>query len=122
MANAGGASSRLSVSVDRTTTEAVVRVDGELDVEPAAELQRVAEATLTTPTERLVVNCSELEFIDSTGMRALVLIREASIEAGTTMTLEDPTPWVKQMLALTGLIELFPAVPATSSRPELRTR
>ena len=64
----------LGISVDPlSSTAAVVAVRGELDVATAPELRSALRAvTEDTAVAFVVINLSELEFIDSTGLGVLI--------------------------------------------------
>ena len=69
-----------------------------------------AEALLVRTTELaaaqegdLVLDLSEVTFIDSAGMRALLIVRENLVTAGRALRLANVTPEVKRLLDLVGL-------------------
>ena len=97
----------LSISVERTAGQVVISLDGDLDVLSADDLQKIGEAALTTPTDRLVISCTDLAFLDSTGLRCVLLLRVTCHEVGATMTLADPPPFVRTMLDITGLTDIL---------------
>jgi anti-anti-sigma factor len=56
-------------------TEAGLAVSGELDMAAADEFSELATSTLD-PTREVVLDISDLEFIDSAGLRAIVRLSE----------------------------------------------
>lgn len=69
-----------------------------------------AEALLVRTTELaaaqegdLVLDLSEVTFIDSAGMRALLIVRENLTATGRALRLANVTPEVKRLLDLVGL-------------------
>jgi anti-anti-sigma factor len=89
----------------------VVHVRGELDIATAAHLCRaiqtaVAGAELRPP--RIVVDLSELEFCDSTGLRALLgAVKEVSVLGGKAVLAVTPDGPVDRLLELSGLCEFL---------------
>ncbi len=53
--------------------------------------------------ERLVVDLSDLEFIDSTGLSVLVAAHQQAVVAGREFSVVQGPPQVQRLLALTGL-------------------
>ncbi|MFY9643020.1 MAG: STAS domain-containing protein [Rhodomicrobium sp.] len=51
----------------------------------------------------LVLDLSNLDWIDSSGLGALILAKEAAVKAGTEFVLRSPKGLVKELLELGGL-------------------
>jgi anti-anti-sigma factor len=97
----------LSLSVDVHDGVGTVRVAGDLDALSSDKLRRVALGALSDGASSLVLDCSELAFIDSTGLTVLI---EASESAGTqsgAITIRNPPPLMLRLLQITGLDEAF---------------
>lgn len=79
---------------------------GELDAHAA---QGFADAVLARarPAEVLQLDVSGLEFIDSTGLRALVELEERLRRDGRRLVLDDPTDTVVRVLQIADLDEHF---------------
>jgi anti-sigma B factor antagonist len=86
----------------------IVTVDGELDLATAPELLRTVKLVLDeNRPDRIVFDMSGLRFMDSSGIS--VLINAAA--AGTVVEVRDPTPAVRRVLELTGLMSVLTIVP-----------
>jgi anti-sigma B factor antagonist len=85
----------------------VVRVVGELDLSNAARLCRaIHAATSDSRRPRLMIDLTELEFCDSTGLRALIgAVRELEIGGGKAALAVTPGGSLDRLLQLTGLHE-----------------
>ena len=96
---------RIAVESDGATT--VLRLTGELDL-ATAELLRERVRTLLgygTVLERLVLDLAGLEFLDVTGLGALLETRRKLSATGVTLVLRRPRPMVVRMLDLLNLEE-----------------
>ena len=62
----------LAVGVFHDAGDRVIRVGGELDLATVPTLEEELEAAISGPSEQVVVDLSDLEFIDSTGIAVLV--------------------------------------------------
>ncbi len=84
----------------------VVGLRGELDV--AVAVRVVAELSAVAAREReIIIDLTGLEFIDSSGLAALVRVREQARHAGGDMLLAAPQRQVLRLLALTRLTDAF---------------
>ena len=95
-----------AVEVQHHDDVAVVRPRGELDLATVGELQRVLDAA-GTPA-RLVLDLSELSFIDSTGLHLLVELHERAQRERFELLLRRPRPPVDRTIELCGLGEALP--------------
>jgi anti-sigma B factor antagonist len=87
--------------------EIVLDVDGALDLATSDRLRAVADNALRDGTRHLVLDLAEVDFIDSTGVGALVAIRNLAIERAVTLTLRDPSEPARRILELSTLVEVF---------------
>lgn len=77
----------------------VVALRGRLD---AAESER-ALATLATLPGPLTLDCSQLEYISSAGIRVILLTVQRLAAAGSTLTLAGMLPAVRTVFSYAGL-------------------
>ena len=104
----------LEVSVQRSAGEAIVRVVGELDVASAQALSDVLHS-LERPCDRVILDLSELTFIDSTGLRLAVAEHRRAMMDGFDFVLAGATERVMRVLRLTGLDVALPIAPDLAS-------
>lgn len=87
---------------------AVLHVGGEVDIQFADELR---DAGLTTTADSgLAMNLSEVSFIDSSGLAALIEINNTMGLQGQVLTLVAPSRSVRRILELTGLDPVFSVI------------
>jgi anti-sigma B factor antagonist len=84
----------------------VVALRGELDVVDAANVV-AALAAVAVREREIIVDLAGLEFIDSSGVAALVRVRKQARHAGGDLLLAAPSLQVLRLLALTRLIDVF---------------
>ena len=97
--------SSFEIEAERLNGACVVRVRGDLDLGTHEQLgeRLVAEAD----GGPLIVDLSECDFIDSSGIRALLLGMRANSE-GAGLTIAAPTSQVQRILEMTGLRGAIP--------------
>jgi anti-sigma B factor antagonist len=85
-------------------------VTGEVDIYSAEDVAALGMLNLTEPkVTELIVDLAGVTFIDSTGLGALVRIRNIALEFNKEVTFRDPSPRVQQLFKLTGLDSVFVA-------------
>jgi anti-sigma B factor antagonist len=97
-------------SVDLSTCErdgqVVVALRGELDVAEAASVA-ARLAAIAVREREVIVDLAGLDFIDSSGLAALLRARKHARHAGGDLLLAAPQRQVLRILALTRLIDVF---------------
>ncbi|MFE1956020.1 STAS domain-containing protein [Streptomyces sp. NPDC059524] len=98
---------RLLVEVRREGSSAVVTPVGELDHHTADLLRESLEECLDQGLSRLVIDCSRLEFCDSTGLNVLLGARLKAEAAGGGVHLAGMLPVVARVFEITGAEAVF---------------
>ena len=96
---------RISDAVDGTTT--VLTLAGELDVATADVLRERIRRIIGRNTEArdLVLDMSELTFLDVPGLGAVLEARRRLADSGGSLVLRRPRPMVRRMVELLNLEE-----------------
>ncbi|MEV0963354.1 MULTISPECIES: STAS domain-containing protein [unclassified Streptomyces] len=98
---------RLRVEVRTEGPSEVVTPAGELDHHTAELLRAPLENALDQGRARLVVDCSHLEFCDSTGLNVLLGARLRAEAAGGGVHLAGMLPVVARVFEITGAEAVF---------------
>ena len=93
-----------NVLVTAQLERGVLKVVGEIDMHAIAHLMTAAREAIDDG--RLVVDCSEVSFIDSSGLNMLLWLNKDGVE----VHLMTPSPAVVRLLDMTKLTDLFPVV------------
>jgi anti-sigma B factor antagonist len=83
----------------------VIAVSGELDLAVASSFRAELTEAIESGAEEIVIDLKDLQFIDSTGLGALVNAHQDAASAGCTLGLINPGPQVTRLLELTGLAD-----------------
>ena len=92
----------LAIAAERRENEIVVRLQGELDVSNVADLREAMLSILANPPSTVVVDAAGLEYADCAGLSVLVSAHQRLARQGRKLTIVDPQPLVRRLLALTG--------------------
>jgi len=106
-------------------TEATVRIEleGDLDYDDADRLLEAVTAQLAArPRLRdLHLHCAGLGTVDSTGLAILLMVHRCTGRAGVRLHLDDRSPGLDRILAVTGTLEPLTASPVGAASPPPET-
>lgn len=100
----------LGLDIDRRGDWTVLTVSGEVDVATAPSLRRRAAEVLDSGANRLVVDMTPVEFIDSSGLGVLIGVLKRVREADGDLVLVSPHERTMRLFDITGLTEVFEIV------------
>ncbi|BEL04688.1 hypothetical protein Q0Z83_028790 [Actinoplanes sichuanensis] len=106
--NFGHSTIRLTVSVGPLEDDGRLRVSliGELDHDEADRLRvAVSDAVDRFAPRHVTLDATELTFLDSAGIRALLECRDLVEKAGAGMSVSQVSPIVHQVLKVTELLD-----------------
>ena len=91
----------------------VVRVSGEVDMSHEEELRRELRAAVEADAKGVVVDLTECEFIDSTGIRALLLSRDQQQSEGAfgRLAVAASSEQILRILSVMGIEKVIPIRP-----------
>ncbi|MFB7512023.1 STAS domain-containing protein [Streptomyces sp. NPDC056144] len=99
----------LDVAVEiRDGRTAVLTVAGELDMETADLLHELLTEQVGKGRRRLVLDLSALSFMDSSGLNVLIQAVNKARESDGDLYLAAPTPAVRRILEITGVMSTIP--------------
>ncbi len=84
----------------------VVELTGEIDLATCEELAAAIEP-LIEPDQTIVVDLSEVSFMDSSGLRVFLRARALLNDKGGTLVLRKPTEQVRRLFVAVGLDSLL---------------
>lgn len=92
----------------KETSEAIhAQLDGRLDTASTTQFSKDMQPLLDNAGKHIILDCANLEFISSSGLRLLLALRKASIAANGKVTITHVQDAVKQVFTLTGFYSLF---------------
>jgi anti-sigma B factor antagonist len=99
---------RLQISErDLYTHTRLVSLEGELELETAAVLKKHLGDDELSGTRRLIVDLSDLRFMDSTGMRTLLQLQQRVLLNGGKLSLVCGNPGILRAFEVAGLLRTF---------------
>jgi anti-sigma B factor antagonist len=110
------AADRLRIEVAQDGGTAVLMLHGELDLATAPALNTQLETASATGASAIVVDLTELEFMDSTGLRSILLAHERCGESGQRFAI---VPGGRQVARLLEIARVEDHLDVISSPAEL---
>ena len=105
-----GAHDTLIVDLEARAGAVWVLPQGELDIDSVEEIEQALSIALASEAERVVVDLGGLEFLDSTGLRAIVAACRG--DDGHRVSLVPGPPAVQGVFNVSGLAAELPFLPA----------
>ena len=96
------------VKIDTTAPAVKLRLSGELDTATAPGLRDQVVQLISQGRSDLVFDCTDLEFIDSTGLGVLIGARARALAANGSVALVGVSSALRRLLVVTGIDGLFP--------------
>jgi anti-sigma B factor antagonist len=96
------------LAASRDDAELVISVSGDVDLATAPSVEReMAELMAEVGVEEVVIDLSRVGFLDSAGVRVLVLAKRAAAARDLPLRVQSPSSQCRRILEVAGLTELF---------------
>lgn len=82
-------------------------LNGRLDTVASTQFANDMEPLIKNAARNIVLDCTALEFISSSGLRLFLTLKKASLAQGGSVTLKGLSPSVRQVFTITGFSSLF---------------
>jgi anti-sigma B factor antagonist len=100
----------LELELTSADVGSLISVQGEIDMATAPQLRDMLEQVIEAGSQRIVLDCRALTFLDSSGIGVLVAARNRLGDDGE-IVLDSPPPHVRKVLELTGVASHLSVVP-----------
>lgn len=97
----------MKTTVQEVDGKMVVALIGELDTAAAVEVEKELQVLNEHEGKDIIIDCTELEYIASSGLRILLGILKKAKASGSVVTLKNVNDDIKNVFKLTGFINLF---------------
>lgn len=85
----------------------LVTLCGELDTAAAVEAEQVLKPLYKSDGRNIIIDCTELEYIASSGLRILISILKGAKASGSKVVIKNMNDDIRNVFKLTGFINLF---------------
>ena len=97
----------MNATIEELDGKFIATLQGEMDTAAAVEVETVLRPLYTSNGKDVIIDCKDLEYIASSGLRILLGILKGAKASGSKVTLRDVNDDIKSVLQLTGFISIF---------------
>ena len=97
----------MKTTIEEIDGKFVATLKGELDTAAALEAEEILKPLYNTNGKDVVIDCAELEYIASSGLRILLGILKGAKANGSKVVLRNVNDEIKNVFNLTGFTSLF---------------
>lgn len=97
----------MTTTIEEQGGKYIATLTGEMDTAAAIEAEEVLKPLYNSDGKEVIIDCKELEYIASSGLRILLGILKAAKATGSKVILRDVNEDIKTVFRLTGFISIF---------------
>lgn len=97
----------MKITVQETDRQILAKLVGEFDTAAAQEMEKAMQPLYACEGRDIVMDCSQLGYIASSGLRVLLGILKNAKSCGSKVVLKDVNDVIRDVLELTGFVSLF---------------
>ena len=97
----------MNAKIEEIDGKFIATLQGEMDTAASVEVETVLRPLYTSNGKDVIIDCKDLEYIASSGLRILLGILKGAKASGSKVTLRDVNDDIKSVLQLTGFISIF---------------
>jgi anti-sigma B factor antagonist len=87
----------------------VLHLAGEFDLAAESSMNKAVASALAARPSAVIVDLAKVSFLDSTGVRCLIVARRDATSAGIALTVREAKGIIEQVLTVTGVLPTFGA-------------
>lgn len=97
----------MNTTIEQLEDKFLVTLEGELDTAAAVEVEQLLQPLYKTDGRDVIIECANLEYIASSGLRILISIQKGAKAGGSKVVLKNLNEDIQSVFKLTGFISLF---------------
>ena len=97
----------MEVKITEKDNVMTAALSGRLDTAVSQEVAAALQPLMDNADKTLVLDCKDLAYISSSGLRIFLTVRKAAAAKGGKVIVRDITPEIRQVFMMTGFLNLF---------------
>lgn len=97
----------METKIEQQEDQYTVTLAGEMDTAAATAAEQVLQPLYNTNGKDVLIDCTDLEYIASSGLRILISILKGAKAGGSRVVLKNVNEDIQSVFELTGFISLF---------------
>lgn len=98
----------MEINLEKSNDVSIIELKGRLDVTTSSDLEEVFTKLLDEGRTKILVECRQLEYISSAGLRVLLTAAKQFNKISGQITLAGLSQNVKQVFEISGFTSIFP--------------
>jgi anti-anti-sigma factor len=97
----------MEVIIEKNNEQVKINLSGRLDTTNSETFEKKIADLILAPPVAMVVDCRELTYISSSGLRIFLLLQKSANGAKTTLTFRNINAEIKEILDMTGFSQIL---------------
>ena len=97
----------MEMNIHRENGSTTVKLAGRLDTPAAQEIAQEMGTLVGEAAETIVLDCAELDYISSSGLRLFLVLRKSAAEKGGKVIVQNISDSIRNVFMMTGFLNLF---------------
>ena len=97
----------MTTTIQELDDKFIAILSGELDTAAAQETEKALQPLLNCNGKEIVLDCTELDYISSSGLRVILSILKQAKTVGSRVVLKNVNEVIRDVLEISGFISLF---------------
>ena len=97
----------IRITIRNNDDNMTVYLNGRLDTAVSPEVSAALQPLIDQADKTLVLDCKELSYISSSGLRIFLTVRKAAAAKGGKVIVKDINNEIRQVFMMTGFLNLF---------------
>ncbi|MBR6116428.1 MAG: STAS domain-containing protein [Paludibacteraceae bacterium] len=97
----------MKTSIVESGNQLIARFSGRLDTPAAVQTAEDVKPLLEASNREIILDCTELEYISSSGLRIFLSIRKEASAHGSKVIVRNINDDIRQVFMMTGFVSLF---------------
>ena len=97
----------MTTTITESGNQLIAQFIGRLDTAAAVQTAEDVKPLMDAANKEIILDCSQLEYISSSGLRIFLSIRKEAATHGSKVIVRDINADIRQVFMMTGFISLF---------------
>ena len=97
----------MTTTIKESGNQLIAQFIGRLDTAAAVQTAEDVKPLMEAANAEIILDCSQLEYISSSGLRIFLSIRKEAATHGSKVIVRDINADIRQVFMMTGFISLF---------------
>ncbi|MBQ6723366.1 MAG: STAS domain-containing protein [Paludibacteraceae bacterium] len=97
----------MTTTIQENGNQVLAFLSGRLDTAAAVQTAEEVKPLLEAANKEIILDCTELEYISSSGLRIFLSIRKEAAAHGSKVIVRNINADIRQVFMMTGFVSLF---------------